>query len=165
MTRKLLLLAAAALLLPSCDKAERHSADQTTEASTAADEQAIRGHISRWLQLIQAKDGAAIAQFYADDGVVMPPGQPLSSGREAIQQFWQSMLQIPESNLTFQPERIDFSKSGDMALDRGTYRFTAKPAGQSVDETGKYVVVWKKVGNDWKVAADIFNSDKPAAAG
>ena len=165
MRKKLLMLAASAALLPACEMAERRDAPEAAQASTAADEQAIRAHIARWVQLIQAKDSATIAQFYADDGVVMPPNQPLVSGREAIVQFWQSMIAIPEATLTFQPERIEFSSAGDMALDRGTYRFTGKPGGQAVDETGKYVVVWKKVGGDWKVAADIFNSDKPAAGG
>jgi ketosteroid isomerase-like protein len=26
--------------------------------------------------------------------------------------------------------------------------------------TGKYLVVWEKVGSDWKLAADIWNEDK-----
>jgi hypothetical protein len=26
--------------------------------------------------------------------------------------------------------------------------------------TGKYVVVWEKVGNDWKLATDIWNDGK-----
>jgi len=26
-------------------------------------------------------------------------------------------------------------------------------------------VVWRKIGNEWKAAADIFNSDGPPAAG
>ncbi|WP_405030146.1 hypothetical protein [Mycoplana sp. BE70] len=45
-----------------------------------------------------------------------------------------------------------------MAYEIGTYELgysTDKP----VDEKGKYVVVWKKAGDDWKVMADIFNSD------
>ena len=33
------------------------------------------------------------------------------------------------------------------------------------EDVGKYVVVWRKVGDEWKAAADIFNSDKPAAGG
>jgi uncharacterized protein (TIGR02246 family) len=160
-----LMLAACAALLPACDKAERHDAREVAQTNTAADEQAIRGHITRWLQLIKDKDSAAIAQFYADDGVVMPPNQPLVTGRDAITKFWQSMVAIPESTLTFQPDRIDFSRAGDMAIDRGTYRFTGKPGGQAVDETGKYLVVWKMVGDDWKVAADMFSSDEPAAGG
>ncbi|MBA3511404.1 MAG: SgcJ/EcaC family oxidoreductase [Sphingomonas sp.] len=160
-----LILAASAALLPACDKAGHRDTPETAQASTAADEQAIRDNIARWLQLIKANDSAAIAQLYADDGVVMAPNQPLVTGREAIAQYWQSMNAMPEATLTFQPERIEISSAGDMALDRGTYRFTAKPGGQTIDDTGKYLVVWKKVGADWKVAADMFNSDKPAAGG
>ena len=165
MDRKLLLLAAAAALLPGCQKAGQSNAPAAAEVNVAADEQTIRSLNERWLQLIKAKDAAAIAQLYAEDGVVMPPNQPIGSGREAIQKFWQSTLDIPEMTLTFEPERIHVSQSGDVVIDRGTYRFTGKPGGQAIDETGKYVVVWKKVGSDWKVANDIFNSDKPAAGG
>ena len=161
----LLILAASAALLPACDKAERRDAPEAAQANAAADEQAIRGNIERWLQLIQAKDSAGIAQFYTDDGVVMPPNEPIVTGREAITKFWQGMTAIPEATLTFQSERIEVSSAGDMALDRGTYRFAGKPGGQAVEETGKYLVVWKKVGPDWKVAADMFNSDAPAAGG
>ena len=161
----LLMLAASAALLPGCNKAERRDSPEAAQASAAADEQAIRANIARWLQLIQAKDSAAIAQFYTDNGVVMPPNEPLVTGRDAIAKFWQGMTAIPEATLTFQPVRIDFSSAGDMALDRGTYRFTGKPGGQAVAETGKYLVVWKKVGADWKVAADMFSSDQPAAGG
>ncbi|HEU4704499.1 MAG TPA: DUF4440 domain-containing protein [Sphingomicrobium sp.] len=161
-----LMLAASAATLPACGQAERSEAPAAaTRADAAADEQAIRGHIARWLQLIEAGDSATIAQFYADDGVVMPPNQPLVSGRDGIAKFWQSMIDMPEGSLTFAPDRIEFSGAGDMALDRGTYRLTGKPGGQALDDSGKYVVVWKKVGADWKVAADIFNSDKPAAGG
>ena len=32
-------------------------------------------------------------------------------------------------------------------------------------DTGKYVVVWRKIGSEWKAAADIFNSDLPASGG
>ncbi len=124
-------------------------------ADTVADEQAIRANIGRWLELVRAKDAAAIAGLYTEDGAVMPPNMPLAQGREAVQQTWQTMLQAP-GDLTFQTEQLLFSSSGDMALDRGSYRFGS--------DVGKYVVVWRKIDGSWKAAADIFNSDKPAGA-
>jgi len=154
MTGKLFVLATAAFLLPGCDYAQRDHTTQANQVDTAADEQAIRANITRWLELVRAKDAAAIANFYTEDGAVMPPNMPIGRGHEAIQKTWQGMLQAP-AELTFQTEQLVFSSSGDMALDRGTYRFGA--------DVGKYVVVWRKVGGEWKAAADIFNSDKPAA--
>ena len=50
-----------------------------------------------------------------------------------------------------------------MALDRGTYRLTVAAAGAPQRDIGKYVVVWRKVGGEWKAVADIFNSDLPSA--
>ena len=39
--------------------------------------------------------------------------------------------------------------------------FVLKTKGPTPQEvTGKYVVVWEKVGNDWKLTADILNEGK-----
>lgn len=165
MTRKMLILAAAAVLLPACEKAERSDAIETTQADTAADDQAIRAINQRWLELIRNKDSAAIAQLYAEDAAVMPTNEKAAVGRQAIGEWWKRSMQMPGYDLTFATDQLLLSKSGDLALDRGTYRFAATPAQGAISDTGKYVVVWRKVGGEWKVAADIFNSDLPAAGG
>ena len=166
MTRSLLLLSAAALLLPACQAAEKSAnaveANSTAAADVGAEEQAIRGQVDRWLQLVKAKDAASIAELYAEDGAVMPPNGPIGKGRAAIQKTWASMMQTPGFDLTFVPEQIVVSSSGDMALDRGTYKLAIAPGGKPQTDTGKYVVVWRKIGSDWKAAADIFNSDLQA---
>lgn len=170
MTKTLLLLGAVGLLLPGCRAVEK-PANDTAEinsaavADTGADEQAIRGQVDRWHQLMKAKDAAAIAQLYAEDGAVMPPNAPIGKGRTAIQQTWASMMGTPGFGLTITPEQIIVSSSGDMALDRGTYSLTVAPDGATQTDTGKYVVVWRKIGDEWKAAADIFNSDLPASGG
>ena len=170
MTKSLLLLSVAALLLPACQVSQKPANDAaevngTAAVDTGADEQAIRGHVDRWLQLVKAKDAEGIAELYAEDGAVMPPNAPIGKGRTAIQQTWASMMATPGFDLTFVPEQISVSSSGDMALDRGTYSLTVAPGGTAQTDTGKYVVVWRKIGREWKVAADIFNSDLPASAG
>ena len=170
MTKSLLLLSVAALLLPACQAGEKpgnNTADVNTAAAgnIGADEQAIRGQVDRWLQLVKAKDAAGIAALYAEDGAVMPPNAPIGKGRTAIQQTWASMMQTPGFALTFAPEQILVSASGDMALDRGTYSLTIAPDGTTQTDTGKYVVVWRKIGSEWKAVADIFNSDLPAKGG
>ena len=102
MTRSLLLLSVTALLLPACqvgEKPDNDAADvnSTAAGDTGADEQAIRGHVERWLQLVKAKDAAGIAELYANDGAVMPPNAPIGKGRAAIQQTWASMIRTPAS--------------------------------------------------------------------
>ena len=169
MTKTLLLLPVAAML-SACqprDPTANEAAEVNAPAAVdiAAEERAIRGRIDRWLQLVKAKDAAGISELYTGDGAVMPPNAPIGKGRAAIQQTWQSMMATPGFGLTFTPEQIVVSSSGDMALDRGAYRLTIAPAGTTITDTGKYVVVWRKIGGDWKAAADIFNSDLPASGG
>ena len=170
MTKMLLLLSVTSLVLPACQAREKPANDgaevnSAAAVDTAGDEQAIRAQVDHWLQLVKAKDASSIAQLYAEDGAVMPPNAPIGKGRAAIQQTWASLMQLPGFDLTFTPEQIIVSSSGDMALDRGTYRLTVAPKGTAQTDTGKYVVVWRKIGGEWKAAADIFNSDLPASGG
>lgn len=165
-----LLLSVTAMLLVGCQASPNgaNASGQNNQAAgvdTAADEQAIRGQVARWLELVRAKDAAGIAQMYTEDGAVMPPNAPIGRGRAAIQQTWASMMRTPGFELTFTPEQIIVSASRDMALDRGTYRLTIGPSGTPQRDTGKYVVVWRNVGGSWRAAADIFNSDLPAGPG
>jgi uncharacterized protein (TIGR02246 family) len=168
MMKPLLLFSAAALLLPACQASDKPANDAVKVDSAAAvdngaDERAIRGQVDRWHQLIKAKDAAGIASLYTSDGAVMPPNAPIGKGPAAIQQVWASLLQIPGFELSIVPEQIIVSSSGDMALDRGTYKLSVSPDGTAKTDTGKYVVVWRKIGGEWKAAADIFNSDLAAS--
>lgn len=46
-------------------------------------------------------------------------------------------------------------------IDIGAYDFTSTTPKGPVTDHGKYLVAWKKVKGEWKVGADIFNSDLP----
>lgn len=164
MTKSLLLLSVTALLMTACQAGDKPANDaagvkNSVAVDIRADEQAIRGQVDRWLQLIKAKDAAGISQLYMEDGAIMPPNAPIANGRAKVQETWASMMRTPGFELSFTPDQILVSASGDMALDRGTYELTVVPSGKSQRDTGKYVVVWRKAGGDWKAAADIFNSD------
>jgi uncharacterized protein (TIGR02246 family) len=152
---------AAGLLLTGCSPAAQN--ETTSEMSSASHEQAIRSIASNWIELIRKRDAAAIAQNYTEDGALMPPGAPLAEGRPAIERAWRGMMATPGFDLTFEPTKIVVSVAGDMAMDRGTYRFSSSGPDGPVTDTGKYVVVWRNVDGNWKAAADIFNSDGPAA--
>ena len=158
-------LICSAALLAGCTKASDAQRDQAAEMKSAAsDEQAIRTANARWLQLISNKDAAGIGQLYAEDGVALPQNYKAAVGREAIGQWWASQMKTPGYALTFGTDQLVFSTPGDMALDRGWYRFSAKGPNGPNNDTGKYVVVWRKIDGEWKIAADIFNTDLPAAS-
>jgi ketosteroid isomerase-like protein len=78
-------------------------------------------------------------------------------GRPAIGTMWKNMAEkVTDPQLT----TLDVKPLGPSAArEIGTFSLKTKgPTPQEV--TGKYVVVWEKVGGDWKLAADIWNEGK-----
>jgi ketosteroid isomerase-like protein len=100
-----------------------------------------------------------MAAIYADNGTLMPPNEKIVTGTAAIRSFF-AMLWPMNANLVITSTAITVASSGDMATDAGTYTFSA---GQ-VNDTGKYLVHWHKIGTTWKIVDDIWNSDTPLPA-
>jgi uncharacterized protein (TIGR02246 family) len=131
-------------------------------ADMSADEQKIRALDQQWVAAVQAKDAAASAGFYAADGALLAQNAPIAKGSAAVAAAWQGLLGMKNIDLTFAPTEVTVSAGGDLAYDIGTYALSFDGDKGPVKDVGKYVVVWKKVDGQWKVAADIFNSDGAA---
>jgi uncharacterized protein (TIGR02246 family) len=133
------------------------------QADVATEERVIRDLDKKFVQAVAAKDTMTIGDLYAEDGEFLPQGAPRVTGRAAIQSAWAQFLQAPNLSLTFEPSKVVVSTAGDIAHETGTYRLAMDgPKGRRIEDAGKFVVTWKKVNGAWKVALDIFNSDKGA---
>lgn len=110
-----------------------------------------------------AKDGAALASaFYTDDAVLLPPNAPLVRGIQAIGEFWQAFFEAGTADVTIETAQVE--ESGDLAYGLGFYGVTLpRPEGGTFRDTGKYVVVYRRQGDSWRVAADTFNTDLPTS--
>jgi quercetin dioxygenase-like cupin family protein len=73
------------------------------------------------------------------------------------------MLKMPSLALTLTPTDIDIAASGELATEAGRYTFKAG-GDQPLDDRGKYLVEYRKVGTQWRIENDIFNSDIPLPA-
>jgi len=127
----------------------------------AAEEETIRALDRQWQAAVDGKDVAAAAAFFAPDGIVMPAGGPMIVGREGIEAWFSEWLVSPEVSNSFAPDVIEVAASGDLAYDRGTYRFVMETPEGRFEDVGKYVVVWRKIDGEWLAALDISNSDLP----
>jgi ketosteroid isomerase-like protein len=135
----------------------------TTGAVDTRAEAAKIGELSRrWLALEESKQIDAIVELYADDAVELPSNTPLIRGRTAIREWYKGWLLDPSNHLTFETVDVVVASSGDLAYERGTYRFTMKTPKGSSEDVGKYVTVWTRVRGEWKVLADTNASDLPA---
>jgi len=126
-------------------------------APTLAQKAEIDAANAKWMELFNKGDFDGIALLYTDDATAFPPGSAMVKGRAAIGAMWKQMAeQITDPKVT----TLDVKPLGPSAArEIGTFSLKTKgPAPQDV--TGKYVVVWEKVGSEWKLAADIWNEGK-----
>jgi len=125
--------------------------------AVAQDKATIQSLSDKFAQAFNAGDATAIAALYTEDAVILPPGAEMMKGRSAIQAFWQGATeQLSDGKLT----TTDVKPLGsEAAREIGTFSFRTKGL-QPQEITGKYVVIWEKVGSDWKLATDIWNTNK-----
>ena len=109
-----------------------------------------------WAQ--STKDLDTFMSYFSPNATVHPPGMRAVTGPDAIRKDFEAMSGSPGFALAWTAARADVSRSGDVGYTTGAYDMTMNGA----TEKGKYVTVWKKQGDAWKVAEDIFNSDAPA---
>lgn len=117
----------------------------------------IDANNAKWIELFNKGDFSGIASLYSTDAIAFPPGSAMVKGRTAIEAMWKSMAeQVTDPKLT----TVDIKPLGSSAA-REIGTFVLKTKGSAPQEvTGKYVVVWEKVGDDWKLATDIWNDGK-----
>jgi uncharacterized protein (TIGR02246 family) len=110
-----------------------------------------------WTAAFNKGDAAAVAALYSEDAYVLPPGSAMVKGRAAIEGFWrQAAQQMGDAKLTT-VDVLPLGRSAAREIGTVTLKTKSQPPQEVV---GKYVVVWRKVGRDWKLATDIWNTDK-----
>jgi ketosteroid isomerase-like protein len=109
----------------------------------------------RYAAVLSQRGAPGAASFFAKDADLLPPGPDNLKGPEAIEGFWAAASEhFKDARLT----TVDVVALGsDAAREIGTY-FAAPRAADGVPLSGKYVFIWRKVGDDWKIWTDIWTS-------
>jgi ketosteroid isomerase-like protein len=140
-----------------------HAAPPTREA----DVKALKDNETQWNQDFVSKDVEKRVAHYADNAVLMAPGMPPSSGKEAIRKTLKGMLSDPALSLKFQSSRVEVSKGGDMGYTQGSYTMTMTDPNSKrvITDHGSYVTTYaKQPDGSWKAVEDIATSEVPPAA-
>lgn len=128
----------------------------------AADEATIRAADADWAKFAAAKDLDKCMSYYLDDAVMFSPGAPAVLGKDNIRKVVQQMISAPSVQMTFSDQTVEVARSGDLAVDRGSYKsVVTDKKGKESTSGGKFVLVWKKQADgSWKIAADTSAADK-----
>lgn len=105
-------------------------------------------------------DSAALAAMYTSDGQAFPPNSDVLNTREAIRKLWQGAMDAGIKSVKLQTTEVQ-AHGADFAHEVGTYQMMT--ADGKVADRGKYLVLWKREGGQWKLHRDIWNTSSPAA--
>src|SRR5580765_121861 len=97
-------------------------------------------------------DAKSVAERYTPDAAVFPPGGSVARGTSAIEAFWTAALTAGIEDVELTTATVE--SAGDLAFEEGTVSIT-DGKGQTTQE--HYIVVWKRVGGEWKLHRDIWN--------
>ena len=104
-------------------------------------------------------DAEGMGKLYTTDGQLLPSNSDFVTGREAIQGFWQAVMDMGIK--TAELETVELEGHGDTAVEVGRYALGGE--GSQVLDKGKYVVIWKQEDGQWMLHRDIWNTSMPAS--
>lgn len=151
-TRGIVLVPLCLLTALACAPA---SSDTTEEARAG-----IARTNEAFMAAVEQGDAGAVAACYTENGSILPPNAPSVEGRAGIEETFAGILASGVAGLTLESTEVE--GHGDSAWEVGRYEL--RDAEANVLDSGKYIVIWKRVGEEWKLHRDIWNSNQPPPA-
>jgi len=122
-------------------------------ASQPKTDRALDRLANAFAEAFNAKDATKVASFYAEDAIVMAPDQPMVRGRSDIEAYYARGFRSEISGFHVAP--MESAIIGAHAFEVGTSTLTERRGASD----GKYIVIYRRVRGEWKIAYDIFNND------
>ena len=106
---------------------------------------------------LKGDSAAFVTSLYHPDANIFAPNAPQADAKTAASMFGQ----FPKMGITgFTLNTKEVFEGDETVTEVGAYEMSN---GNNTIDKGKYMVVWKKDGDKWKLYRDIWNSDNPAA--
>jgi ketosteroid isomerase-like protein len=133
-------------------------ANPVTHAQVArSDKDAIQEAARQFSAAYMRDDVDAIAALYTPDAVIFPERSEAISSRDALKRYWK---QEPGQRVTRHlliPTEVTID--GKHAYDHGVYEIAGERNGKAWGPVrGKYLVVWRRESEGWKMQLDMWNS-------
>ena len=153
--RRIALGCALTLALAACGK---------SAVDVAAEETRLMETSRAWSRAAGAGDVEATLDYWADDALVLAPGQARLQGKPALRAYLEQSLKTPGFHIEWEPLEAKVSPDGKMGyLVERTRMSMPGPEGRPVAQEYRGVTIWRKQPDGaWKNVVDISN-EPPAA--
>jgi len=133
-----------------------------TPAALAQDSAAIETAQALWEEAFATGDGSMAAEMaFTEDARLLPPGEPMVVGRDAIAEYWQAGFDAGVTDLQLGLTAVEMV-GDDTMIETGTWMVTVPTEdGGSMQVGGKALVVWKlEADGTWRMSQDMWNADE-----
>ena len=125
----------------------------TQSVSTELGDSIAAGN-EKFMQTYNSGDAVGLADLYTENGQLLPTGSDFVTGKAAIQAFWQGAMDMGIK--TVKLETVESEGHGDIVIDIGKYTLSGEEG--NIMDRGKYIVILKQEGGQWKLHRDIWTS-------
>jgi uncharacterized protein (TIGR02246 family) len=126
----------------------------TNQGTSTGIREAIEAADENFMAAFNRGDAGGLADLYTQNGQLLPTGSDFVTGKTAIQAFWQGAMDMGIK--TARLETIEAEEYAGTAIEIGKYTLSGETG--NIMDRGKYVVIWKQEGGQWKLHRDIWNS-------
>lgn len=131
--------------------------DCKKEKNTKTDLEVINDNISAFSKAYMDGDIDELVSMYTDDGKIFPNNLKIMVGKTDLKSYWTIPKDVKISHHKVTPTEIKIEN--DIAYDYGYYEGkTLTKNKKEVSWQGKYIIVWKKIDDQWKIYLDIWNN-------
>lgn len=121
--------------------------------------QQILSNIQQFSKDFVAGDAEKVAAAYTRDGKLFPTNRPILEGTAELIKYWTpgGASKVIYHKVT----PVELTVVKDIAYDYGYYEGKSQGTDGAISAwKGKYVIVWKRIGKEWKIYLDCWNAVK-----
>jgi len=133
---------------------------QSGQVNSKAEEEKLMNTSREWSRVAATDSVDKILAFWADDAVVMSPGQLPIKGKDSIRAMVVGSSKIPGFKISWEPISATISKNGDLGYLLEENQMTMNDSlGHPVTERNKALTIWRKEKDgSWKNIVDMWNA-------
>lgn len=125
-----------------------------------SEEQQIRDQVTLFSKYLMAGEKEKVVDMYTSDAKIFPNDREILEGEE-LANYWNPKNSNSSWKTTYHKVTpVEIKVLGNEAYDYGYYEGTSSNGEQTSDWRGKYVIIWRKEGGQWKIYLDIWNRIK-----
>jgi len=120
----------------------------------------------QYMQAVMDGDVQAVISLYTDDAVWMPPNEPTLFGKAELVEWCEEYFGDFRV-VSFGETEREVTVLEGWAIERWAYMVAIEPASgdDRIRDDGRFLAIWQKEGDVWRMAQAMFNSIRPIGSG